>query len=119
MQANAQTMSVDTFKVMVVDDVAAARQTTVSLRAKGFTAECGGSTEEALDAIRQREFDLVLSLSAHGAELLRGPIQTQGDVKNGEEIWYSKRHGAPLWKYCGVLIGWATRRTRRIVWPED
>jgi DNA-binding NtrC family response regulator len=85
MQANAQTMSVDTFKVMVVDDVAAARQTTVSLRAKGFTAESGGSAEEALDAIRQREFDLVLSLRAHGAELLREPIQAQGDVKTARK----------------------------------
>lgn len=53
-------MSAETFKVMVVDDVASARQTTVSLRASGFTAECGGNPEEAVAAIRRREFDLVV-----------------------------------------------------------
>ena len=30
------------------------------------------------------------SLKEHGAELLRGPIQAQGDVKKGEQIWYFK-----------------------------
>ena len=30
------------------------------------------------------------SLKSHGAELLRGPIQAKGRVKEGEQIWYFK-----------------------------
>ena len=30
------------------------------------------------------------SLTAHGAELLKGPLDAKGDVKQGERIWYFK-----------------------------
>ena len=30
------------------------------------------------------------SLAGHGAELLHGPIETAGDLKKGEQIWYFK-----------------------------
>jgi DNA-binding response OmpR family regulator len=56
-----QTMSVEPFKVMVVGDVAPARHALIAvLRAGGFVAEHGEGPDNALDAIRQREFDFAL-----------------------------------------------------------
>ena len=54
-------MSAEPFKVMVVGDVAPARDALIAfLRAVGFAAEHGDSPAEAVDAIRQREFDLAV-----------------------------------------------------------
>jgi two-component system, OmpR family, KDP operon response regulator KdpE len=56
-----QTMSVEPFKAMVVGDVAPARHALVAvLRAGGFVAEHGDGPDNALDAIRQRDFDIAL-----------------------------------------------------------
>jgi two-component system, OmpR family, KDP operon response regulator KdpE len=54
-------MSVEQFKVMVVDEVAPEHQALIAfLRAGGFAAEHGGDLDEVVDAIRQRDFDLAL-----------------------------------------------------------
>ena len=52
---------VEPSKVMVIDDVAPARHALIGyLRASGFVAEQGESPEDAVGAIRVREFDLAL-----------------------------------------------------------
>jgi DNA-binding response OmpR family regulator len=54
-------MSVEQFKVMVVDEVARERQALIAfLRAGGFAAEHGEDLDEVVNAIRQRDFDLAL-----------------------------------------------------------
>jgi DNA-binding response OmpR family regulator len=54
-------MPVEPSKVMVIDDVAPARHVLIGcLRVSGFAAEHGESSEDAVDAIRKREFDLAL-----------------------------------------------------------
>jgi DNA-binding response OmpR family regulator len=54
-------MSVEPFKVMVMGDVAPARQTLIAfLRAGGFEVENGDDADQVMDAISQREFDLDL-----------------------------------------------------------
>ena len=56
-----QTMSVEPFKVMVVGDAAPARHALIAiLRAGGFVAEHGDGPDNALDAIRQRDYDVAL-----------------------------------------------------------
>src|SRR5215831_20352261 len=77
------TMSAELFKVMVMGDVAPARQALIGfLGAAGFTAEHGDASEEAFDAIRQREFDLALvdieNLSGISATELCDHIRASG-----------------------------------------
>ena len=61
------------------------------------------------------------SLREHGAELLRGPIQAQGDVKKGEEIWYFK---TPWGAFMEILwrpdrLGYEKNTANRIFQPQD
>jgi two-component system KDP operon response regulator KdpE len=54
-------MSVEQFKVMIVDEVAPERQALIAfLRAGGFAAEHGEDLDDVVNVIRQRDFDLAL-----------------------------------------------------------
>ena len=54
-------MSAEPFKAMLIGEVAPARDALIAfLRAVGFVAENGDSPDEAVDAIRQRDFDLAV-----------------------------------------------------------
>lgn len=61
------------------------------------------------------------SLKEHGAELLRGPIQAQGDIKKGEEVWYFK---TPWGAFMEILwrpyrLGYEKDTANRIFQPHD
>ena len=76
-------MSAEPFKVMVIGDVAPARDALIAfLRAVGFAAEHGDGPDEAVSAIRQREFDLVVldieNLVGISASELCGQIRASG-----------------------------------------
>ena len=54
------------------------------------------------------------SLKEHGAELLKGPLNAKGDVKQGSESGISKLHGARSWRSCGAPTTSNTRSRQRI-----
>ena len=61
------------------------------------------------------------SLKEHGAELLQGPIDAKGDVKQGERIWYFK---TPWGGFMEILwrpdhLGYEEKTENRLFQPHD
>ncbi len=61
------------------------------------------------------------SLKEHGAELLKGPIEAQGEVKKGERIWYFK---TPWGAFMEILwrpdhLGYEETTESRLFQPLD
>ena len=61
------------------------------------------------------------SLKEHGAELLKGPIDAKGDVKQGERIWYFK---TPWGAFMEILwrpdhLGYEEQTKNRLFQPHD
>ena len=61
------------------------------------------------------------SLREHGAELLKGPIDAEGDVKKGERIWYFK---TPWGAFMEILwrpdhLGYEEKTESRLFQPHD
>ena len=61
------------------------------------------------------------SLKEHGAELLKGPLDAKGDVKQGERIWYFK---TPWGAFMEILwrpdsLGYEKDTDHRLFQPHD
>ena len=61
------------------------------------------------------------SLQKHGAELLSGPLDAKGDVKQGERIWYFK---TPWGAFMEILwrpdhLGYESQTPNRLFQPCD
>ena len=61
------------------------------------------------------------SLKEHGAELLKGPLDAKGDVKQGERIWYFK---TPWGAFMEILwrpdhLGYENETNNRLFQPHD
>ena len=61
------------------------------------------------------------SLKQHGAELLKGPLDAKGDVKQGERIWYFK---TPWGAFMEILwrpdqLGYEDQTHSRLFQPYD
>ena len=61
------------------------------------------------------------SLKEHGADLLKGPIDAKGDVKQGERIWYFK---TPWGAFMEILwrpdhLGYENETENRLFQPHD
>ena len=61
------------------------------------------------------------SLKEHGAEMLKGPLDAKGDVKQGERIWYFK---TPWGAFMEILwrpdrLGYEDQTQSRLFQPHD
>ena len=61
------------------------------------------------------------SLKEHGAELLKGPLDAKGDVKQGERIWYFR---TPWGAFMEILcrpdhLGYESETESRLFQPHD